>query len=298
MTYESIKDYNGYEISALLAATAIRDGLTAEDVRDFADATWDRYWDRYDGADDNPTMMRNYKRMLDAAKYAEDYELIQSYIKHNDGSTYTNWHEFYFYMEVTKMMEKLDEEDKAEEESDNKEESMITKIEYDEFLEAVRELNSQAYDKFGYDISIITDDGMIIPDEPVTARVSWKSMGEQSIEDAAEFARKLKEATEMAAAFVYNGAIPRWDEETDEVWYEMEKKPSDDNAEEESESEPEYEEESMDFWDAMMKRTEDDRREYEQFKAERARERAAATNLYDQIYAKIMDDNGQEEGGR
>lgn len=103
----------------------------------------------------------------------------------------------------------------------------------------------------------------------------------------------------MAAAFVYNGAIYKWDEETNEGWYELEKKPSDDdNAEAESDEEEEYETEPMDFWDLMMKRTEDDRREYEQFKAKRAREREAATNLYDQIYAKIMDDNGQDEGGR
>lgn len=303
MTYESIKDYNGYEIATLLAAMAIREGLKADDMKGWADTIWSWYWDMYDSADDNPTMMRNYKRTLDAYRYMEDYETIKFYIELDDPEyNYSNWHEFYFYMKVTKMMEKLDEEDKAEEESeeesDNKEDKDMTiEIELDEFQEAIREINSQAYEKFGNDIEIVIDTFNI--DGPIMARVSWASIGSQSIEDAAEFARKLKEATEMAAAFVYNGAIYKWDEETNEGWYELEKKPSDDdNAEAESDEEEEYETEPMDFWDLMMKRTEDDRREYEQFKAKRAREREAATNLYDQIYAKIMDDNGQDEGGR
>lgn len=298
MTYESIKDYNGYEIATLLAAMAIREGLKADDMKGWADTTWSWYWDMYDSADDNPTMMRNYKRMLDAYKYMEDYETIKFYIELDDPEyNYSNWHEFYFYMKVTEMMEKLDEEEKTEEESDNKEEKDMTiEIELDEFQEAIREINSQAYEKFGNDIEIVID--TFDRYEPIMAKVSWASIGSQSIEDAAEFARKLKEATDIAAAFVYNGAIFKWDEETNEGWYEMEKKPSDDdNAEAESDGEPESEQEPMDFWDLMMKRTEDDRREYEQFKAEKARERAAATNLYDQIYAKIMDDS-QDEGGR
>lgn len=294
MTYESIKDYNGYEIATLLAAMAIREGLKADDMKGWADTTWSWYWDMYDSADDNPTMMRNYKRMLDAYKYMEDYETIKFYIELDDPEyNYSNWHEFYFYMKVTEMMEKLDQEDKAEEESDNKEEeNMIIEIELDEFQEAAAELIYQARDKFGYDISIVFDTSIICPDEPVMAKVSWASIGAQSIEDAAEFARKLQEATEMAAAFVYNGAIAKWDEETNEAWYEMEKKPSD-GTDAEPEPKSDSEQEPMDFWDKMMKREEDDNRAYEQFMAEKAREREAATNLYDQIYSKIMEDNGE-----
>lgn len=299
MTYEDYNDtYESIEIATLLAAMAIREGLTADDMKGWADTTWSRYWDMYDSADDNPTMMRNYKRMLDAYRYMDDYETVSKFYELDDDVAM--WHEFYFYTQVTEMMKKLDEEEKAEEESeeesDNKEEkNMTTRIELEEFQKAVRELTSQAYEKFGREIEIVIDT-WIYPDEPVIPKVSWASIGSQSIEDAAEFARKLKEATEMAAAFVYNGAIARWDKETDEVWYEMEKKPSD-GTETEPEAKSDSETESMDFWDLMMKRTEDDRREYEQFKAEKARERAAATNLYDQIYAKIMDDNGQDEGG-
>lgn len=95
--------------------------------------------------------------------------------------------------------------------------------------QAIRDIEDEAYEKFGRDVEIIVDGYNVIFDDddiadPVYAKVNWAATGSQKPEDAETFANKILEAVEMAEAFPYNGAVLRAegdDEDGYVFWYEM-----------------------------------------------------------------------------
>lgn len=149
----------------------------------------------------------------------------------------------------------------------------MKRINEDEIMRAIRDMEDEAYERFGYDVKISVDT-MISVGEALSVTVSWASTGEQTPEDAVTFASKILEAAEMARAFPYNGAVLMpsvIDEEGyEDYWYEMEDEQGDE-AEETSDGMTVIPDDgSKDFWDMMMERERADMKEFEQMKRERA----------------------------
>ena len=96
-----------------------------------------------------------------------------------------------------------------------------------EFDMAVRNLEDEAYERFGNTIHVIVDKPF--DEEPIEVLVSCVSVGAQSLDEAADFARKIQEAIELAKAFPYSGSVPHWDAEAGEIYYEIETEDDDDN---------------------------------------------------------------------
>lgn len=119
----------------------------------------------------------------------------------------------------------------------------MKRINEDEIMRAIRDLQDEAYERIGWDVKISVDT-MISVGEAISAKVSWASIGEQDPEDAVTFASKILEAAEMARAFPYNGAVLMpsvIDEEGyEDYWYEMDGEQDDDDEEQETEERRAY----------------------------------------------------------
>lgn len=96
-----------------------------------------------------------------------------------------------------------------------------------EFDKAVRNLEDEVYDRFGNTIHVSIDKWF--NETPISVTINWASVGAQNLDETADFARKLQETVELAGSFPYNGAMPRWDEEADEIYYEIEIDDTDDD---------------------------------------------------------------------
>jgi len=94
------------------------------------------------------------------------------------------------------------------------------RIESLEFDKAVRNLMDEAYERFGSHIQLNIDKWF--DEAPIAVTIGWASIGAKNLDETEDFARKLQEAVELAASFPYNGAMPRWDGDIDEIYYEIE----------------------------------------------------------------------------
>lgn len=94
------------------------------------------------------------------------------------------------------------------------------RIETVEFDKAVRNLEDESYERFGNTIHFNIDKWF--NEAPINVTISWASIGAKNLDETEDFARKLQEAVELAESFPYNGAMPCWDEEIDEIYYEIE----------------------------------------------------------------------------
>lgn len=99
-----------------------------------------------------------------------------------------------------------------------------------EFRAAIAELEDQAYDMFGGDIRVTVDTWIDPEDElPVAPVINWAATGDKSIAETAEFASKLQRAVELAAGFPYNGAMARWDEQAETMFFDLDTDDPDDD---------------------------------------------------------------------